>query len=399
MRSNAAHILVIPSFYPTQEDPIHGIFFKEQACMTQAAGIRVGIIYPEVRPLKGMTLDLFYKNYFQSNHYNEEGVPTFRMHGWNIFPGYLKGTMKYWTNRALSLFKKYVKSQGMPDLIHAQSALWAGAAAKSIADRYDIPYVLTEHRDNFLHQTLLPGLQKDSWLEKLMHEVLDNANQVIAVSHALKKGLSRYMIHPRNQVCVIPNFIDTDEFAPLSKPAPKDLFTFTTIAHLMRSKNIDVLLHAFHLLLKKDPGNRLKIGGNGPERDFLEKKAKDLGIASRVEFLGKLNRQQVKETLSTSHAFVLPSRYETFGVVLIEALSMGLPVIGTYSGGPEDIIAPEVGTLVPPDDAGALMQGMLSIKHKYSTYIPADSRQYAITHFGKQNVVAKLIATYSQSIN
>lgn len=399
MYPSVGHVLLIPSFYPTQEDPIHGIFFKEQARMVRETGIRLGVIYPEVRPLKELSLPLFCRNYFQFTHSIEENIPTFRMHGWNIFPGFLKGTMYYWRRRAVALFKKYVKRHGKPDLIHAQSALWAGVAAKSIADTYGIPYVLTEHRDNFLHQTLLPGLKKNSWLEKLMHEVLDNAHQVIAVSHALKKGLSRYMTHPRKEVCVIPNFIDTEEFSPTSQMSPKSLFTFTTIAHLMKSKNIDVLLHAFHLLLKKDPNNRLKIGGNGPERDFLERKTKDLGISAHVHYLGKLDRQQVKETLSSSHAFVLPSQYETFGVVFIEALSMGLPVLGTYSGGPEDIITPEVGLLVPPDDAEALMQGMLAIKHKYPSYLSADARQYAIAHFGKQSVVAKLLATYSQSIH
>lgn len=158
-------------------------------------------------------------------------------------------------------------------------------------------------------------------------------------------------------------------------------------------------MDAFHALLKDDPNIRLKIGGDGPEKGFLEKKVKALGMGSRVEFLGKLDRHEVKKTLSLSQVFILPSRYETFGIVLIEALAMGVPVIGTRSGGPEDIITSQVGELVPPGDAAALKDAMAFLKLNYQKYPSGSLRDYAMAHFSKQSVVRKWVEIYSLIID
>lgn len=123
-------------------------------------------------------------------------MPTLRMHGWNLFPGFLKGAMKQWKHQAVKLFKKYVSAYGKPDAIHAQSAIWAGIAAQAIAAEHGIPYLITEHRDNFLHETLLPG---NVWLNEAVVAIFDYADQVIAVSHSLQKGVAKYMRYPKKR--------------------------------------------------------------------------------------------------------------------------------------------------------------------------------------------------------
>lgn len=388
------HLLIIPSFYPTVEDPIQGVFFKEQAKMVQQAGVKIGMIYPEIRPLKSLTPSLLRSNYFQSDHSVEDEIPTFRMHGWNIFPGFIKGTMKLWVATAERLFEKYLASHGKPDLIHAQSALWAGAAALKLSQKYDIPFIVTEHRDNFLRDQLLPGHAPTGWLDETMRNVFSCSDQAIAVSHSLKNGITRYLIDPKKDPIVIPNFIDTDFFYPQVKNTPTP-FTFLTLAHLYRNKNIHILLEAFQRLLKVKKNLHLKIGGDGPEKVFLEKQAAELGISSHIQFLGKLNRDQAKNAYANASAFVLPSRYETFGIVLIEALSMGLPVIGTFSGGPKEIINDDVGKIVPPDDTQALMEAMASIEENYHQYSPSILREYVVSNFGKEAVVSKWLSAYS----
>src|SRR5690606_9435676 len=80
-----------------------------------------------------------------------------------------------------------------------------------------------------------------------------------------------------------------------------------------------------------------------------------------VTFLGKLSRGEVRMALSNCNAFVLPSRFETFGVVLVEALAMGVPVIATRCGGPEDIVTENTGVLVPVDDRQALAEALESV--------------------------------------
>ncbi len=392
------HILVIPSWYPTEEDPIVGIFFNEQAQMVREAGIHVGVIYPEIRPLKTLTLPLLLKNYFQKSNHLEDGIPTYRMHGWNVFPKYIKGTMRQWAHVSLNLFERYVREEGMPDLIHAQSALWGGVAAKAIADKYKVPYVLTEHRDNFLHDNILPNHSADSWLDQLMRDVFGQAAQVVAVSQALKKGLARYLPGRSEEIVVIPNFLDMDDFAPALVPKSQEAFNFLTLAHLVKSKNIDLLLKAFQKVLKIDSKVHLNIGGDGPEREALMALAQQLGIGKHVTFLGKLLRPEVKAAFAASHAFVLPSHYETFGIVFIEALAMGLPVISTRCGGPEDIIHPGVGFLVTPNQAEELAERMVYIKNHQALYPVQALRDYAIRSFGKEAIVQRLVDLYRVQI-
>src|SRR6188768_3953088 len=132
------HVLFIPSFYPHAESPIYGSFFQEQAAMLQQAGVKVGVIYPEIRPLKGMSPSLLLKNHFQTVSNVENGIPTVRMHGWNLFPKCLRGTQWQWKKAVYRLYEQYVKDFGTPQLIHAQSALWGGVAANYLSERFSI---------------------------------------------------------------------------------------------------------------------------------------------------------------------------------------------------------------------------------------------------------------------
>lgn len=106
-----------------------------------------------------------------------------------------------------------------------------------------------------------------------------------------------------------------------------------------------------------------RVVGDGPLRETLHSLAAALGIAPRVEFLGRLPRAGVGEALRTADAFVLSSRAETFGVVLVEALVSGVPVISTACGGPQDIVEPGMGLLVPPGDVGAMADAMQRLRH------------------------------------
>jgi glycosyltransferase involved in cell wall biosynthesis len=102
----------------------------------------------------------------------------------------------------------------------------------------------------------------------------------------------------------------------------------------------------------------------------------------------------VREAYAQAHAFVLPSLYETFGVVFIEALAMGLPLIGTACGGPEEIITPENGLLIPKNDANKLQEAMARIMTDYPLYSSRTLRQDAIRRFGKETITNQLIESY-----
>ena len=209
------HILLLPSFYPVAEESLYGIFFQEQAHLLKNAGIQIGVIYPEIRELKAFTPRLFLKNHFQFSHVIEKELPIMRKHGWNLSPGFLRGTMKLWVRSSITLYKKYVAEYGKPDIIYAQSALWAGVAAQAISEKFNLPYVVVEHRDNFLHEHLFDNGIHQKWLTKVLNVAFAKAKQVVAVSTALKKGMARYI--QNSEILVIPNFMDTTSFQQKDK--------------------------------------------------------------------------------------------------------------------------------------------------------------------------------------
>ena len=140
----------------------------------------------------------------------------------------------------------------------------------------------------------------------------------------------------------------------------------------------------------KAPDVKLRVIGDGPEKSNLIKLAKKLGIDKNVEFLGGLPRDQVKMEMSNASALVHPSKYETFGVVIIEALAMGIPVIATRCGGPESIIVNKVGILVEPGSVSQLAQAMSNIYTNYQGYHSKDIREYCEANFSESSVVSRL---------
>jgi glycosyltransferase involved in cell wall biosynthesis len=138
---------------------------------------------------------------------------------------------------------------------------------------------------------------------------------------------------------------------------------------------------------------RLVIGGGGEIRRDLEALATSTGVRSQVTFLGAIPRDAVREAMWTANCFVLPSHAENFGVVLIEALATGLPVVSTRCGGPEDILNDRVGILLQPGDEEGLAEALSVMRHR--TVDDAEAiRSYAIARYGYATVGAQLRDLY-----
>lgn len=359
MSSRSLHILILPSWYVQEESPWVGHFFQTQAKLVSREGHQVGVIFPEMRSLKTVSLSNLRKNYFQTLSAWDDGVFELRWKGWNLFPKLLKRQRLSWIHHAHSLFNTYVKMRGLPDLIHAHSIVWGGMAAQSISDKFKIPYLVSEHRDLFFQLKPFGVPWEKCWTSPLIQECLLKASLIISPSHSLKEALQRY--HPI-KVNVIPHAVDTDFFSLREEIKDKNFFHIVSIGRLSPEKNIKMLILAFFELLESDPSSRLTIGGDGPERRNLESLVKSLGIESKVKFLGELSQLKVRDLLHSADLFVLTSLRETFGVVLIEALSSGLPVISTRCGGPEEIVFTEGGSLIDVGDLRSLVRAIKNFK-------------------------------------
>ena len=387
-----SHILFVPSWYPMRERRELGCFFVEQLQQLQRAGFQVGVIHPEVRPLKSLSWPLLYHNHFQTSYSEDFGIPTYRLHSWNASPLWEWGQMHQWIAACHHLLRRYVKHFGKPALIHAHSLLWGGIAAAAIAG--DIPLVITEHSTNFIEGRPLSRPIGRCWSDRPIAHAIAAATVVTAVSTALQQQLMRYLPSSRNTtVEIVPNMVAVEHFSLPHQPAPPHPFRFITIGGLEKRKNISLLLDAWNLAFGKSRDVELLIGGSGPETAALKRQAQQLGV--NAHFIGQLPRRQVAAQLKRSHAFVLPSNCETFGVVLVEALACGLPIIATNSGGPADIVTSDVGLLVEKENPQLLATSLSTMQANQSHYTPTALRRHALERYGHATFVKRWQQLYA----
>lgn len=285
----------------------------------------------------------------------------------------------------LFLFRKIVKDIGLPDIIHSHY-LYNHPIAIKIKKKYSIPVVLTEHW-SVLNFSKIP-----SSVRKLAYRTYPFASLVISVSESLRKSI--YRITAVDSV-VINNMVDIDFFASKKSLAGKSNrhFIFITVGSLAPVKNYELLIESFALSSFSE-NVHLYIVGYGREFDKLKMLISSRHLDGQIFLLGKKNRCEIRDLLHNADAFVLSSKSETFGVVLIEAMACGLPVISTKCGGPEEFVNPDVGYLVDNNDVRLLSEAMKRM-YKESKYFEADDiYDYCKNKFSNKVIVEQLNALY-----
>ncbi len=385
------HVLVVPSWYPTTEAPLRGIYFAEQARCLDDHGMTVGVVYPEQQSLRRLSWEALREKHFQTAWTNDHDISTLRRYGWNVWWRFPPG-MRLRVRSAVRLAHQYVDRHGVPDIIHAHSARWAGAAAARLSDALAVPYVLTEHFSGFQREEVV------SWRWPLVETGFRHAHGIAAVSSVLRDTIAAQGLAAFEDVAVHPNLVRTALFAlpPAGRPSPPP-FRFVTVAHLNPRKNIGGLLEAFAQAFAGSDATSLTVVGDGPERTALEQRARELGVAAQVTFSGSLDREEVREALWNAHAFALSSHHETFGVVLVEAMATGLPVVATRCGGPEDIVTDETGRLVPTNDPDALAEALRAVQDQWASYDPDRIRAYVLDEYGPEPFVRRTRSFYRRA--
>ena len=384
------HILIMPSWYPQFNGDIYGSFFREQAIALKKAGHSVGVIYPQIRSLKSINQIL--KKPYGLTVENDEGVNTLKWYAINFFPKIKNYNKNHWIKTSLKLFEVYIKTYGKPDIIHVHSMLYGGFAAQIIYEKYGIPYVITEHSSAFARNLISKEIMNE------LKPVVNQASHCLAVSQNFCQYLNRQFTY--SDWKYIPNIVNDSFFQQNINELTTHLEKkrIISICHLNKNKNTELLIQAFSQFIRQSllRDVELIIGGDGEEREALENLVKDLDLVESVKFLGGLTRQSVKEEIQKSSIFVISSHYETFGVVAIEALALGKPVLSTKCGGPESIVTPKVGILVENNSVNDLARGMLDLYEHLNDYHPNELKAYCLENFSEQAIVSKLTQVYSE---
>lgn len=411
--SRPRHILVIPSWYPDADQPYRGIFFRDQARALAEAGHRVGVLtLPALRPKRALgrvrrPRDLATRVRVAT----EAGLPTYRAEAWAWFPrGMDRANERLRLRAGLSLFERYRRAEGPPEILHAHACRRGGMLGLALKRRHGLPLVLTEHASTWLE----PGTAAEAASD--CAAVLRGADRCLAVSPQLRDAIRQQI--PGLAIEVLGNLVDEDFFRPVDEnflrpvdenstlPAPTDAsrgapepFRFLAIAALRPLKGLDLLLDAFALAFGAAPEVHLEIGGDGEERAALEARAAALGLGERVAFLGRLERPAVLAALQRCQVLVSTSRVETFGLTLAEAMACGRPVLATRSGGPEFLVGEGDGILVPVGDRPALAAALARMRADYADYDPQAIRARCVARFGKRAVTGRLAAIYAEILD
>ncbi|MDI9392449.1 MAG: glycosyltransferase [Synergistota bacterium] len=394
------HVLMIPSWYPTDRNPLEGCFFREQALALSKHGFKVGVLAPQIIYLGSISNRKNFNTGFR--RYNDNEIRTYQKQYWNIFPKLHSLREARHLSIGGSMFKRYLDENGLPDILHAHVALYGGFLAKKISEKFRIPYIVTEHSTNFARK-----LYSERQIGTAA-QVFRGASANICVSPELGRLLGEIYQGLHFNWLYIPNIV-SDLFSPEKKEIDSPDRSFglekgldyriLNVGSLTEKKGQRDLLVSFSEAFKGDMNVRLRIGGEGPLKEELSDLARRLDIASQVVFLGSLGRDQVANEMRQCDVFVLPSHYETFGVVLIEALACGKPVVATRSGGPESIVNTKNGILVHPGDIHALACAMKEARLRRKDYDPLLISRECRETYGEESVVGRLSEVYRSILN
>jgi L-malate glycosyltransferase len=265
-------------------------------------------------------------------------------------------------NLALSVAIQNVVEQHDLDLLHAHYAVPHATSAwiaKEMLDRAGFRIVTT------LHGTDITLVGQDPSFHSLTQFSIRKSDGLTAVSEFLRTETHNHFGIPLGAVRVIPNFVDLERYSRDAYPCHRGKLAqpgeriVTHISNFRSVKRVDDVVRIFARIASRLPA-RLLLIGDGPERVRAQEQADRAGVAHRVLFLGKQN--SVAELLACSDLFLLPSQHEAFGLVALEAMSCGVPVVASRTGGIPEVVEDGVsGYLAPVGDVESMADASLAL--------------------------------------
>jgi hypothetical protein len=296
------------------------------------------------------------------------------------------------------------------DLVHIHTPFVAHYAGVRFARRAGIPVVATYHTffEEYLHHyvPLLPRPIGRALARRFTRSQCSDLAAVVVPSEPMRALLLEYGITTRMQV--IPTGLPADRFvlgdgarfrAQFGIDAKRPLLLY--VGRVAHEKNIEFLLHSFVALRRSRPDALLAIAGEGPARPHLQALAAELGIAPHMHFIGYLDRDRgLADCYAAADVFVFASRTETQGLVLLEALAQGRPVVSTAVLGTASILKPNCGARVAPEKPDVFAQTVLDVldNRERAAKLSAQARTYAQS-WASVNVAWRLAELYRELTN
>ena len=348
-------VLYLTPWYPSEKDEMSGLFVQKHVEAVRAQGVEVRVIFSESRRDIGRQWK------------------ALRREGW------------------------------MPDVVQLNVIQKQGLLALWLKKRYGIPYVIVEHWSGYLPEN---GMFKrlSAIKKRIYRHVAAQAEQVLCVSQGLQQAMQDCGIQAQ-QWGLIDNVVDEffSEKVESKKTKVESRKTKVeskkTLLHVScfdeRAKNVKGLLRAAKMLSEKRQDWKLVLVGTGADYEDVRAFADTLDIPEGLlEWTGELTPREVAEKMHEADAFVLSSRYETYGVVLAEAAAAGLPILSTPVG-----IAEEVADLIVPQEIAQNKPGTFAEFMEAICFQPSEVRSQESARFKAETIGKKLVDIYDSSLH
>jgi teichuronic acid biosynthesis glycosyltransferase TuaC len=307
----------------------------------------------------------------------------------------------------VSSFKTFLETVKANDLIHVHGHPYLSSfLAAKLAKRYSKPLVLTQHNTFIEYNNIWDSAEKLNDLA-IGKQVLNEADKIIVVSNATKKYVLSLGANPE-KVEVLHNGVDLNRFKPLSEVKDqmreklgisKDANVVLTVRRIVYKNGIDTLLESAEIAVKRNPKLVFVVVGKGPDSEEVKEKIWQLRMQNNFKLTGFISDEDLPLYYNVADLFALPSKSgEGLPLVVLEAMSCGLPVIATNVGGTSEVMSENYGKLVPPNSPDSLAEALVEFSRKDLAALRKDLRAMMEQKYSWDKNVEKLSEIYKELI-
>ena len=370
------NVLVIPDLFPKFKGDVQGIFILDYLTSTSTQCNNTVLFGRLTSEKKGVTIEK-QENYASYRFAVSSKKISFFLKPFFYMLWFIKG---YQTGKKIDHI----------EIFHAHGSILSGTLSYLLSKKLNVPFIITEHQGPFSMTS------ENLWKRKWTKFIMQKADAVLTVSNHLKQEILDTDINPK-QIFVTYNPVDTALFKLKNNQHTKNILF---VGRLDNFKGALRCVMAFEKIHEQLPGWKFTIIGDGEDYKAIEDFIKTHPyIKEKIILKGQLTKAEIAIEMQRTSFLVFPSKHESFGLVIAEALSAGLPVIVGDKTAPREYVTNENGLLVPSNDIKILAKSMEAMTKTFSQYNAQTLRAKIIEDFGFENFGKKMADIYDLIIN
>ncbi|MBS1682688.1 MAG: glycosyltransferase [Bacteroidetes bacterium] len=369
-------LLFLTPWYPDARIKNHGVFVREQA-------VALGSVHEVVV----ISAKIDYQNFGLCSYQFTESVfgnvKEYRLVIKRSLPIYNQLNYFFISRKIALKIAKYFQ----PDVVHGNIGYPGAFWSWLVSNRLRKPLVITEH--TFVQNNFRSNVHKQLTLFSLR-----KANAVIAVSNSLASTIEKYA---QVKAQVIPNIVEASRFS--IEPFPKGKTAIGFVGGLSSPKHVKGLDTLLRVLSQVKKDFVLHVAGDGALMNEYQTRARELSMFEKCKFYGFVDYERIPSFMNQLHFFVNTSRFETFGISIVEAMASGLPVVCFDNGGPGDFVNSSNGILVENQNEEKLKEAIEWMIDNYEGFNREVIRKVMIEKFSREEFIHKMNLFHKTLIN